>query len=118
MGKFACRCGYVIHDSSYPCVSSGSLLWEPELETASGEINNTVTDFLRAAAGGRKAEWVRSYFGESYPADLSDADVIDDIYSKISHDKGRPVYQCMKCKRLYVRKQGAANEWDCFEKAG
>ena len=118
MGKFSCHCGYVIHDSVYPCASSGSLLWEPEFETASGEINNAVTDFLLAATGGRKADWVRSYFGEGYPSDLSDADVIDDIYTKVSHDKGRSVYQCPACGRLYVKKQGFANEWDCFEKSG
>ena len=88
------------------------------MEAASDETNSAITDFLRAMAGGRKAEWVRDYFGESYPADLSDADVIDDIYTKVSHDKGRFVYQCPECGRLYVQKQGFANEWDCFEKVG
>ena len=78
-------------------------MWEPELEAASGEINSAVTDFLSATAGGRKADWVRSYFGEGYPADLSDADVVDDIYTKVSHGRGRSVYQCPACGRLYWR---------------
>jgi len=91
-------------------------MWESETAAVSEETRSAVPDFLQSVAGGRKAEWVHSYFGERYPADVSDADVIDEIYSKASHDKGRTFYQCPECGRLYVQKQIFTNEWDCFVK--
>ncbi len=92
-------------------------MWEPELESLSEETHRDLTSFLHAVGTGRRSDWVRGHFGEDYPLNLSDAEVIDDIYSKVSDDKGRSIYQCPKCARLYVQKQLFTNEWDCFEKA-
>lgn len=118
MGTFKCDYGHVIHDSLYPCPSVGYLLWQPEDNSQSEERHRAVTDFLQAVGSGRKAEWLRGYFGDEYPSDLNDASAIDDIYSKVSLDKGHYVYQCPTWERLYVQKRVFGNEWDCFEKAG
>jgi DNA-binding NtrC family response regulator len=46
------------------------------------------------------------------------SEVIRDIYARALHEKGRSVYQCPTCGKLYVQKQFFTSEWQCFEKAG
>ena len=121
MGKFACHCGYVISDSSYPCSSAGELKWQTETELESQETNHDVKEFLVAVENKKDSDWIQKYFGdeylEIYPDGLSIGDVIDDIYSNVSHKRGRSVYQCPACERLYLQKELYTNEWICFEKA-
>lgn len=116
MGKFACHCGYVISDVVCPCPMSGDLLWDPEKDWLGTEVQRVVTDFLFAVENNQREIWIRNYFGDVYPLDLNLAMVIDDIYSKVSNEKGRRVYQCPECERLYVQKEFYTNEWICFEK--
>jgi len=114
MGTFTCDCGYVIRDSEYPCPAAGQLIWDAEQAAKNDEAYSALTDYFRAAGEGRKAEWVRDYFGERYPINLPDADVVREIYRKISFNKGRNFYRCPECEGLYVQKQLFTNEWESF----
>ena len=110
-------CGHDIPDPSYPCPAAGDLLWETEVESQSVKAYRAVAEFLEAAKGGRASEWARGYFGEDYPPAESDAEVIRDIYAVAFNEKGRCVYQCPACGRLYVQRKFFINEWVGYEKA-
>ncbi len=116
MGKLACLCGYTISDSTSPSPVSGELRWETELDWQGTEVQRIVTDFLNAVEKKQSSIWMRNYFGDTYPLDLSLAMVIDDIYSKVASEKGHSVLQCPECDRLYLQKEFSTNEWTCFEK--
>jgi hypothetical protein len=116
MGKFACHCGYVISNSISPCPMSGELRWEPEVDWLGTEVQRVVADFLTAVENNQRESWIKNYFSDVYPLDLSLAMVIDDIYSKVYNEKGHSVYQCPECERLYLQKEFNTNEWTCFEK--
>lgn len=116
MGKFGCHCGYVISDSISPCPNAGELRWQTEIDLASDEIYATTKEFLKSVDEGTDKDWVNNYFGDIYPKDFSLSEVIDDIYSVVFGRKGRSVYQCPKCERLYLQKEFYTNEWTCFEK--
>ena len=121
MGKFACYCGYVISDSTYPCPLSGELKWETESELQSQETMRDVKEFFAAIENKKDSDWIRNYFGEEYleiyPVNISVGEVIDDIYTKNSSKKGHMVYQCPECERLYLQKEFYTDEWICYEKA-
>ena len=117
MGSFTCHCGYIIRDTVCPCPPSGTLMWEPEHDALGETALKDVESFLNALRDGTRDEWVRNYFLTGYPLDVSDAMVIDDIYSRASDNKGKSVYQCPECERLYLQKRLYENEWSCFEKA-
>lgn len=116
MGKFACHCGYVISDSSYPCPWSGELRWETELEKESQQIAEDLKDCLDAVEKGKIKDWVKNYFGDVYPFPLDLSEIIDDIYLKNSNKQGRNVLRCTKCERIYIQKEFCSNEWTCYEK--
>ena len=116
MGRFYCHCGYVISDVESPCPMAGELRWEPELDWRDTEVQRIVSDFLTAVENKQSEIWIRNYFGDEYPLDSSLAEVIDDIYLRVSNERGRSVYQCPECERLYLQKEFYADEWTCFEK--
>ena len=116
MGKFPCHCGYVISDSSSPCPFSGELRWEHETDYITEKSIETVKDFLQAVENGKRDEWIRKYFFDIYPLDLDIAEIIDDIYTDVSNEKGRRVYKCPECERIYLQKEFYTDEWICYEK--
>ena len=121
MGKFACRCGYIISDVEYPCPFAGQLKWEPETENESQDRNSDVKDFLAARENGTDKEWVKNYFDggyfERYPNQITIGDVIEDIASRASHKEGRCVYRCSECERIYIQREFGTDDWTCYEKA-
>lgn len=119
MGFLICKCGHKISDVVCPCPYSGELRWDPARDGNQDRSISDVTDFLTAVEEGRKEDWLRNYFSESFyqtQLTMSNALIIDDIYSHNSDKNGQAVYRCNECERLYVQKAFAINEYDCFEK--
>jgi hypothetical protein len=120
MGKFACRCGYIISDSVYPCPLVGRLKWQPETENESQERNIDVKDFLAALDKGTDKDWVKNYFAgryfELYPHQITIGDVINDIASRAEHKEGRCVYRCPECERVYIQREFYTDDWTCYKK--
>lgn len=111
MGTFACACGYVIRDTTYPTDGAGTLYREADQEAITIQATSAVRDFLAVRAGHQRDWWLKSFFSTEYPVDLDDADIIDDIYSKFAFEYGLSVYQCPKCQRIYVQKRSFENRW-------
>lgn len=82
----------------------------------SEKTTNDVKEFFTAFENKRNEEWLRNYFGDTYPLNLDAALVIDDIYTKVSNNQGHSVYQCPECERIYLQKEFYSDEWTCFEK--
>ena len=121
MGKFICRCGYIISDSVYPCPLVGEIKWQTETEDQSQERSHDIKEFLSAVDNGTDKTWVRNYFtedyAESYPHDITKRAVIEDITSRAEHKSGRVVYKCPECERMYIQREFYTDDWTCYEKA-
>lgn len=116
MGTFTCECGFLIPDSTYPNELTGTLCWQDEEEAISRKALEDLRAFLVANAIGRRDAWLASYFGVDHPPFGDDAEVIDEIYYKTAFDKGRSVYRCPECGRLYVQTALFENSWDGYER--
>lgn len=121
MGKFSCRCGYIISDSVYPCALVGELRWQTEFEEQSQHRSRDVEGFLSAVDQGTDKAWVRNYFtedyAEEYPHGITKRAVIEDITTRAEGKSGRVVYKCPECERMYVQKDFYTDDWTCYEKA-
>ena len=70
--------------------------------------------FLSAARDGWRAEWLRKFFSDAYPADESDVSVISDIMLKIEGDYRRAISECYQCGRLWVQTAPGVNEYRSY----
>ena len=119
MGTFACHCGYVISDSSYPCPWAGDLKWQPELDEISRTSEGALKDLFDAVESGRKDQWLAEFFPKEVVAFYQTenmATIVSDIISYCHGEKGQSVYRCPECECIYLQKEYYTDEWTCYEK--
>jgi hypothetical protein len=81
MSKLACKCGHIISDTIYPSPTEATLLPQQDDDRIQSESSQAVNGFLSAVAVGHREEWLRQFFNNGCPSDISDASVISDILS-------------------------------------
>lgn len=62
--------------------------------------------------------WLQDFFGETYPADLSDGLIISDINTKAKLNVGRAMLTCVKCHRMQLQKAVGSPYYTPYEKQG
>ena len=112
MSKLACPCGYVLSDAEYPSPTQGSIVRQQDEERIDNAFTQAVSSFLAALREGTKLSWLRDRFGDSYPPDASDAEVISDLLSL--HAMPLSVSECDHCGRLLVQREPGVNEYVAF----
>ena len=113
MSKFVCHCGHVISDVEYPSPVSGSILTEKAIARLIAASAKELADLLHHSAESRK-EWVRSRFGDGYPADASDTEILEDLLAQQIQLLSYSTIRCDLCGRLHVQTQPGSNDYQSF----
>lgn len=113
MSKFVCNCGHVISDVDYPSSVNGAIFTERAIETLIAASGKELADLLNNS-GENRQDWVKSRFGDDYPADASDVEVFEDLMSQQIRFLSHSVVRCDSCGRLYVQTEPGSNDYKSF----
>jgi len=103
MGKFSCKCGNVIADQSTNLPYKADLLPDTLYFEASNQITDLVHSLVKYTKEGKRKEWIEQYFFKGYPEDLTDEQLINDIFSRKISESTKQIYQCVNCGRIWIQ---------------
>jgi hypothetical protein len=73
-----------------------------------------VDSLLTAIRAGRRTEWLTERFGERYPNDLSDGEVIADVLLSVLSERVLSITECGRCGRVWIQRKPQTNEYWSF----
>jgi hypothetical protein len=102
--RILCRCGHLIVDIAdalpYKATIIPDTLWNDMMEW-----EYKVAEFVLAKAEGNRDAWIIQTFGEQYPRDMHDREIVIDLLSGYFIRHGRDTaHQCESCGRLWLMK--------------
>jgi len=109
-----CKCGNIISNIVFPCSTEGSIISQQNEEVLEREFVTEVKAFLSAVSSGRRDKWLVAKFGKDYPKDLSDADIILDLYTTTSDRYKLSIAECEKCGRIWIQETIGKNRYCSF----
>lgn len=104
MSKLGCECGHVIRDNTMNIPYKAIFLRDQDWNSYT-DYRGDIDSFLEALKNGSREKWISDYFSKSYPTDLSDSSIIDDIISKHQTEYEGELYQCENCGRIKIQVQ-------------
>lgn len=111
MGKFLCKCGHVIVDQTDNLPYKGYFIKDTHVEELY-EVFDHIKDLIEALKVNKREEWVVRNFGnELYALELSDADLIHDLW--LRKVKVSTIYNCEHCGRILFQ-QGEENRFKTY----
>jgi hypothetical protein len=114
MGKIGCECGGVLSNSICPSPTNGAILREQDEQQFYSRVARDITAFIRSVAAGDRTSWIQSFFTPTYPTDLRDEDVVEDILSMHANDYFLYLWECTACGRLYAQTRNGENQYLSF----
>ena len=105
MSKLQCKCGHVISDGVYPCPTEARCFSQAVHEVLERKFTADVSAFLAAVRSGCRNAWLVKTFGDIYPKDLSDAEVISDLLSILYYNNSLRISECEQCGRLWIQNE-------------
>lgn len=114
MSKMQCRCGHVISDFASPCVTEARVIGDTAFEHFETDFSRQVAAFLASTRDNTRAEWLVEHFGEIYPSDLPDAEVISDLLDSSLRKYAVSMAECERCGRLWLQRKVGQNLYRSF----
>jgi len=105
MSKLGCVCGHVITDQTDNIPYKAKFIRDQDFGEYSDKYTDDISSFIEAVKDGRRNEWVKNYFSETYPTSISDSSIVFDIISVQDRIFEGDVYQCENCGRIKVQIQ-------------
>lgn len=106
--KFRCTCGHIIRDQTNSLPYKARFIPDEDEETDFEHIVDELEAFITVKERGKQEEFLRSYFGETYPQDLDTKSIIFDLLTGMMRS-ARLIYECENCGRVFIQKH---NEYD------
>ena len=101
MGKILCKCGELIIDQTDNLIFKSSYIKDIDNDKAARYIDD-IQSFIKAIEKNERILWLENYFGSEAYNSLDNSSIINDIVLKNKINFEKVIYQCLKCKRLYV----------------
>jgi hypothetical protein len=105
MSKLSCACGNTIVDQTNNISYKAYFIRDQDCEEYDDSYMDDIDSFINAIRDGRRDEWIKKYFTETYPTDLSNSSIISDIISQKDTVFESDLYQCTNCGRVKVQVQ-------------
>jgi hypothetical protein len=67
-------------------------------------IEEVIDSLIEASKKDQRKHWIESQFSSQYPKDLTDTQMIGDIFSSRFSDINRDIYQCENCGRILIQR--------------
>lgn len=113
MSKLSCTCGNVIADHTANLPYKADLLPDTLFFKAFDQITELIDSLIKYTKEGKREEWIKQNFNEGYPQDLTDTQMIGDIFSFRIMDFKKQIYQCVNCGRILIQ-IGNTNRFTSF----
>lgn len=102
MAKLGCVCGHVIRDQTDNIPYKARFLRDQDYE-AFYTYADDIAAFIEAIKANQRALWIKRYFSASYPTDIPDAHVVNDIITNYEIKFEGDLYQCENCGRVKIQ---------------
>ncbi|MDC7815121.1 MULTISPECIES: hypothetical protein [Pseudomonas] len=112
MSKLACRCGHIIIDQTDDLPYKAALLRDEHEERFFADASLLANELLDAASAGKVDKLLEQHYGNGHwrPGPM---EFFGDKFTSVYLSSISTVYECERCGRLWVQKEGA-NHFVCF----
>ena len=117
MGRLACECGEIIHDSLVPNPDKGYLIRDQDMAAYFQCQARILSELLQAVAAGKRQEWITAHFGPDYPTDIPDSEFLFDLLHSCRSDYELEIHQCRHCGRVAIQASLTGNWFYYFRPA-
>ncbi|WP_132324325.1 hypothetical protein [Pseudobacteriovorax antillogorgiicola] len=83
-------------------------------EHSQEDFRNLVSALLQTVNEVERSKFLTKLFGELYPTDLHDSEVIDDIRDKVFSSRAKSVAECNKCGRIWIQLTAGGQDYASF----
>jgi hypothetical protein len=104
MSKLGCVCGHVIRDQTDFIPYKARFVRDQDDENYHAYVDD-VAAFIEAVKGNSRAQWIRRYFSDSYPIDIPNSHIVNDIITRYEVKFEGTLYQCENCGRIKIQVQ-------------
>ena len=104
MSKLRCNCNHVISDTTDNLPYKADLIPDQSFYVAFDRIEEVIDSLIEATKRNERNVWIENQFGKQYPKDLTDTQMICDIFTSRVTDLGKTIYQCENCGRILIQK--------------
>lgn len=105
MAKLGCICGHTIRDQSDNLPYKADLIPDRKYLGLLDKLDEIISSLIEANQTGEKAAWIKSHFESPfYPRDLTDDQMVNDLFTSHYIDARKTAYQCEQCGRLWIQK--------------
>lgn len=121
MGNFRCSCGFIIpdHTDQLPYKADiYQLVRDQESDSFWDDMLEGIDDFVESLIGGKREEWIGQHFGDRYPRDLLNREVLHDFMVGFFLSRSLGVYQCEQCGRLWIQEAPYGDAYRSFQPEG
>jgi hypothetical protein len=105
MSKLGCVCGHVIRDQTDNVPHKAKFVRDQDFGDYSDKYMDDISAFIEAVKDGRRNEWIKKYFSETYPTNIDNSSIVFDIISAQNAVFEGYLYQCDNCGRIKVQVQ-------------
>lgn len=106
MGKLGCKCGHTIVDQSDSLAYKAQLIPDKCFYEFFDRIEQAIVELIEATKNNKREDWIKRKFpSSSYPMDLRDEQMIDDLFDSYYSDLKKDIFQCENCGRIYIEQK-------------
>lgn len=112
--KFKCRCGHIVVDRDTDLPYKGEIIRDQSYESFYENSSLLAGEFIKAINEGVRQDWIKSFY-DGRDLNVSDSEVISDIYCRASIENGLRIFQCELCGRIFINKNPKNSTFVCFQ---
>lgn len=105
MSRLECTCGHVITDQTENVPYKATFIRDQDFHDYSDKLTDDISSFINAVKDGKRNEWIKDHFSETYPTDINDSSIVFDIISIQANIFEGKLYQCDNCSRIKIQLQ-------------
>jgi hypothetical protein len=103
MSKLGCVCGHTITDQTDNIPYKAKFIRDQDFDEYSDKYTEDVASFIDAVKEGKRDEWIKMYFSETYPMNINNSSVVFDIVSVQRSRFEGELFQCETCGRVKIQ---------------
>ena len=114
MSKMRCKCGHIISHVVCPCPTEANVIGHKAYEVIDRGFTKEVSDFLTSVRNGNRSQWIVERFGDVYPKEITDSEVISDLLSCHYTMHSLRLSECETCGRIWIQEGTEENAYRSF----
>ncbi len=106
MSKLGCKCGHVIRDQTDSLSYKAGFIPDKAFYPLYEEVYRNIGLFIESIKNNTRDEWIEAFFTSDYALlNLTDEQIVNDIFDRSYFETYRTMYQCENCGRIHIQEQ-------------